>query len=60
MNILTFDIEDWFHILHEYPDDIFKKWQNYEVRIHAGMDKIFDVLLTNNIKATFFCGWIHR
>jgi len=54
MNILTFDIEDWFHILHEYPDDILKKWQNYEVRIHAGMDKIFDVLLTNNIKATFF------
>ena len=61
MKVLTFDIEDWFHILHKYPDDILDRWDNYEVRIHKGMDKIFRVLLDNNIKATFFVvGYIVR
>jgi len=61
MNILTFDIEDWFHILHDYPDNILEKWNNYEVRIHNAMDKIFKILLDNNIKATFFTlGYIAR
>ncbi|MAW20892.1 MAG: polysaccharide deacetylase [Flavobacteriales bacterium] len=61
MRILTFDIEDWFHILQKYPDDILDKWSNYEVRIHQGMDKIFKILDENNIKATFFViGYIAR
>ena len=61
MKILTFDIEDWFHILHKYPDDILDRWDNYEVRIHNGMDRIFKILLDNDIKATFFVlGYIAR
>ena len=61
MKILTFDIEDWFHILHKYPDDILDRWENYEVRIHNGMDRIFKILLDNDIKATFFIlGYIAR
>ena len=61
MRILTFDIEDWFHILQNYPDDILVKWNNYEVRIHKGIDRIFELLLNNDIKATFFClGYIAR
>tara|TARA_B100000674_G_C37869866_1_gene928953 strand:+ start:503 stop:1381 length:879 start_codon:yes stop_codon:yes gene_type:complete len=61
MRILTFDIEDWFHILHKYPENILEKWGNYEVRIHNGMDRIFKVLLDNDIKATFFVvGYIAR
>ena len=35
MNILTFDIEDWYHILQKYPNDILKKWDKYEDRIIA-------------------------
>jgi hypothetical protein len=54
MKILTFDIEDWFHIIHKYPEDILDKWDNYEVRIHKGMDKIFQVLSDHDVKATFF------
>ena len=54
MKILTFDIEDWFHIIRKYPEDILDKWGNYEVRIHRGMDKIFQVLSDNDVKATFF------
>ena len=61
MRILTFDIEDWFHIIQKYPDDILKRWSNYEVRIHKGMDRIFRILNDNNIKATFFVlGYIAR
>ena len=61
MKILTFDIEDWFHIIQKYPDNILEKWDNYEVRIHNGMDRIFKVLDDNDIKATFFIvGYIAR
>ena len=61
MKILTFDIEDWFHILQRYPDNILEKWGNYEVRIHKGMDRIFKVLNENDTKATFFIlGYIAR
>ena len=54
MNILTFDIEDWYHIIHKYPNDILKKWNSYEDRVHIGTEKILEALLENNIKATFF------
>lgn len=54
MNILTFDIEDWYHILHKYPSDILEKWSSYEDRVHVGTEKILEVLLENNVKATFF------
>ena len=48
MKILTFDIEDWFHIIQKYPDNILERWSNYEVRIHNGMDRIFKILDDNN------------
>ncbi len=54
MNILTFDIEDWYHILQKYPDDILNKWDKYEDRINLGLDKIINSLLEHNISATFF------
>ena len=61
MKILTFDIEDWFHIIQKYPDNILERWSNYEVRIHNGMDRIFKILDDNNLKATFFIlGYIAR
>ena len=59
MKILTFDIEEWFHIL-DHP--IAKKeneWLNYESRIHKNMDRIFEFLENFNLRATFFVvGWI--
>ena len=59
MNVLTFDIEDWFHILDNESSNNIKKWDKYESRIHRNMDFIFESLEKNNIKATFFClGWI--
>jgi polysaccharide deacetylase family protein (PEP-CTERM system associated) len=59
MNILTFDIEEWFHILDNDSTKTFREWSNYETRIHSNMDKIFELLAKSNQKATFFVvGWI--
>ena len=59
MNVLTFDIEEWYHILDNDSTIGEKQWNNYESRIHSNMDKIFSFLKENNLKATFFIlGWI--
>ena len=59
MNILTFDIEEWFHILDNDSTKTHKQWDNYEKRIHFNMDKILNLLDKNKLKATFFIvGWI--
>jgi polysaccharide deacetylase family protein (PEP-CTERM system associated) len=59
MNILTFDIEDWFHILDNASTKSEQEWGNYEVRIHKNVDRILDFLQKNNQSATFFSlGWI--
>jgi polysaccharide deacetylase family protein (PEP-CTERM system associated) len=59
MNILTFDIEEWFHILDNDTTKTEKNWINYESRIHKNMEKIFDILESTNTKASFFVlGWI--
>lgn len=61
MNILTFDIEEWFHLLDNESTKGEKQWANYESRIHNNVDRILDILDRHNIKATFFClGWIAR
>ena len=59
MNILTFDIEEWFHILDNDSTKNEKNWVNYESRIRSNMDKIYHILDATNSKASFFVlGWI--
>jgi polysaccharide deacetylase family protein (PEP-CTERM system associated) len=59
MNILTFDFEEWFHILDNRSTKTYKEWKNYESRIHQNMERLFAVLEKHDQKATFFClGWI--
>ena len=61
MNILTFDVEDWFHILDNPETKDEKHWMNFESRIHQNMDRIFSQLEKHNQKATFFSiGWVAR
>jgi polysaccharide deacetylase family protein (PEP-CTERM system associated) len=56
MNILTFDIEDWYNC--DFISGDFA-WEKYEVRIYSGVERILTALEKRNIKATFFClGWI--
>ena len=61
MNILTFDIEEWFHLLEYCGTRSEKQWDNFEVRIHENVERILDVLDRTNTKATFFViGWIAK
>ena len=61
MKILTFDIEEWFHILDHKSTSTEDKWSNYEYRLEKNLDRILNLLQNNNQNATFFClGWIAR
>ena len=56
MNLLTFDIEEWFHC--DFISGM-KNWSNYEVRIHKNTDFILNTLSKYDRKGTFFIlGWI--
>lgn len=56
MNILSFDVEDWYNC------DFLSKnidWNRYEIRINDGIKKILNCLEEYNLKGTFFClGWL--
>lgn len=59
MKILTFDIEDWFHLLNNPLTENPNNWGQFENRIRSNMDIIFEILDLTNTNATFFClGWI--
>lgn len=59
MNILTFDIEEWFHILDNASTRTETEWGRYETRIYQNMDRIFQLLDETGSRATFFClGWV--
>lgn len=61
MNILTFDIEEWFHLLDCDATRTENEWKSYEVRIYDNVERLFRVLEDTNTKATFFIiGWIAK
>lgn len=61
MNILTFDVEEWFHLLDNDSTRSEEQWKRYEVRIYQNMERIFRILEDTNTKATFFIiGWIAK
>lgn len=61
MNILTFDIEEWFHHLDNGEKSDEAGWDRYEVRIYENVERIFRILEDTGSTATFFIiGWIAR
>ena len=61
MNILTFDLEDWFHILDHPETDSPLTWERMESRIERNTERILSVLEEKNLKATWFClGWVAK
>ena len=61
MNILTFDIEEWFHILDFEETRSEEQWRGYEVRIYENVERLFRILEETNSRATFFIvGWIAK
>lgn len=61
MNILTFDVEEWFHLLDFDATRSVEQWKKYPVRIYDNVDRILNILEQTNTKATFFViGWIAK
>ncbi len=59
MKILSFDIEDWFHILDNPETSSPDKWEKMPSRLEAGVDHILSLLDQTDQPATFFClGWV--
>jgi len=59
MKILTFDIEEWFHILDNNKTRTISDWNNFDSRIRIGMNLIYDILKKTEKSATFFVvGWM--
>lgn len=56
MNILTFDIEDWYNC--DFISDDFE-WDKYECRIYESVHCLLEELDRRKLKGTFFClGWL--
>lgn len=59
MKILSFDIEDWFHILDNPETSSPTSWEKIPSRLEEGVDRILFLLSDTNQPATFFClGWV--
>ena len=59
MYILTFDVEDWFHLLDHPETSTEKQWLQFESRFETNLNRVLSITSDCNVKATFFClGWI--
>lgn len=59
MNVLTFDVEDWFHLLDYGGSRNTSDWGSYESRLHGGVERILRILDRHQQRATFFIlGWV--
>ncbi|MBR6346281.1 MAG: polysaccharide deacetylase family protein [Bacteroidales bacterium] len=61
MNILTFDLEEWFHLLDFDATRGEEQWKGFEVRIYENTERILRLLDGSGSSATFFViGWIAK
>jgi polysaccharide deacetylase family protein (PEP-CTERM system associated) len=59
MKILTFDIEDWFHVLDNEDTRSPVFWEKFPSRAEEGLERILELLSNQNQKASFFVlGWM--
>ncbi len=58
-NILSIDVEDWFHILELDSTPDLQSWSELESRVEENFLKLLDILDEKGARATcFFLGWI--
>jgi len=61
LKILTFDIEDWFHILDFEETEDLGPWNRYNSRLIIGVEFILEKLEESELSATFFIlGWVAK
>ena len=59
MHILTFDVEDWFHVLENPRTADIGRWRDLPSRIEYGVQRLLDFCDEAKVKATFFIlGWV--
>ncbi len=57
-NVLSIDVEDWFHILGSPAVPSIERWSSLESRIERNVEKMLSMLDSFSVKATFFwLGW---
>ncbi|MFP6580025.1 MAG: XrtA system polysaccharide deacetylase [Myxococcota bacterium] len=60
-NGLSFDIEEWFHILNLPTSPAPDSWSSLRVTVVRNTDRLLEILEANSVHATFFVlGWIAR
>ena len=61
-NLLTFDIEEWFHILDLQDNQPkFSDWDAFPPRLEFNVERLLELLSGQTIRATFFIlGWIAK
>lgn len=61
MNILSFDIEEWFHLLEHEEVRSERSWEGMERKLPQMLGRILRLLEEKGVEATFFClGWVAR
>jgi polysaccharide deacetylase family protein (PEP-CTERM system associated) len=59
VNILSVDVEDWFHILELESTPDVGRWSSLESRVEKNFHVLLDTFDQGDIKATcFFLGWV--
>lgn len=58
-NMLTIDVEEWFHILDDPAVPSFEQWTSLESRVERNLDQMLEMLNAHGVQATFFwLGWM--
>ena len=59
MLVLSFDIEEWFHLLDHPETRAEAQWRNFEARFEQNLERVLSIVSRCEVKATFFClGWV--
>ncbi|MCJ7772908.1 MAG: polysaccharide deacetylase family protein, partial [Desulfobacterales bacterium] len=53
-NMITVDVEDWYHICGVSDIVPENTWQNLETRIHQNISRLLQILAKRDVRATFF------
>jgi polysaccharide deacetylase family protein (PEP-CTERM system associated) len=58
-NIISIDVEDWFHILDSPAVPHIEQWDALESRVANNLERLLDLLDRTQVKATlFWLGWV--
>ena len=58
-NIMTVDVEDWFHILEVEGGYARQDWSGLEARVETNTEVLLELLSSGGATATFFVvGWV--